>query len=189
MRYVDDILPVFENKQDSLNFLDFLNNSHPNIKFTIEKQINHSIALLDVFISGVSNQNLSLQTYYKSTYTELLLNFKSFTSFPYKISLIKCLIDRSFKICNNWNSFPNDIGNIKSKNIENINSLLPHLITTHLVSHLSLSSIFIIISTLIISIFYCLDYTSLLFHLFRTNLVEHTSYNNYIINICPRQLL
>ena len=38
--------------------------------------------------------------------------------FSYKISLIKCLIDRSFKICNNWNSFHNDIENIKSKLIE-----------------------------------------------------------------------
>ena len=38
-------------------------------------------------------------------YSRLLLNFKSFTSFSYQISLIKCLIDRSFRICNNWNSF------------------------------------------------------------------------------------
>ena len=49
-----------------------------------------------------------------STYTVLFLNFKSFTLFSYKISLIKCLIDRSFKICNDWNSFHNDIENIKS---------------------------------------------------------------------------
>ena len=146
-----------------------MNNRHPNIKFTIEKQINHSIALLDVFVSGINNQNLTLQTYYKSIYTELLLNFKRFTSFSYKISLIKSLIDRSFKICNNWNSFHNDIESIKPKNIENINLLLPHVITTHLVLHLSVSFIFIIISMLIISILYCLDYTSLLFHLFRTH--------------------
>ena len=81
LRYVDDILAAFDNEQDSLNFLNFLNNRHPNIKFTIEKQINHSIAFLDVFISGINNQNLTLQTYHKSTYIDLLLNFKSFTSF------------------------------------------------------------------------------------------------------------
>ena len=104
-RYVDDILAAFDNEQDSLNFLNFLNNRHPNIKFTIEKQINHSIAFLDVFISGINNQNLTLQTYHKSTYTGHLLNFKSFTSFSYKISLIKCLIDRLLKICNNWTCF------------------------------------------------------------------------------------
>ena len=109
-----------------LNFLDFLNNRHPNIKFKIDKQINHSIAFFDAFISGINNQNLTLQTHHKSTYTGLLLNFKSFTSFSYKISLIKCLIDRSFKICNNWNSFHNDIENIKSNLIKN--AYLPFLI-------------------------------------------------------------
>ena len=71
LRYVDDILAAFDNEQDSLNFLNFLNNRHPNIKFTIEKQINHSIAFLDVFISGINNQNITLQTYHKSTYTGL----------------------------------------------------------------------------------------------------------------------
>ena len=119
LRYVDDILAAFDKEQDSLDFLNFLNKKHPNIKFTKEKQTNHSIAFLDVFISGINNQNLTLQTYHKSTYTGLLLNFKSFTSFSYKISLIKCLIDRSFKICNNWNSFHNDIENIKSNLIKN----------------------------------------------------------------------
>ena len=69
LRYVDDILATVNNEQDSLN------NKHPNIKFTIEKQINHSIAFLDVFISGIDNQNLTLQTYHKSIYTGLLLNF------------------------------------------------------------------------------------------------------------------
>ena len=119
LRYVVDILAAFDNKQDSLNFLIFLNNRHPNIKFTIEQQNNHSIAFIDVFISGINNQNLTLQINHKSTYTELLLNFKSFTSFSCKISLIKCLIDRSFKICNNWNSFHNDKENIKSNLLKN----------------------------------------------------------------------
>ena len=119
LRYVDDILAAFDNEQDSLNFLNFLNNRHPNIKFTIEKQINHSITFLDVFISGINNQNLTLETYHKLTYTGLLLNFKNLTSFSYKISLIKCLIDRSLKICNNWGPFHNDIEDIKSNLIEN----------------------------------------------------------------------
>ena len=44
---VDDILAAFDNEQDSLNFLSFLNNRHPNIKFTIEKKNNYSIAFPD----------------------------------------------------------------------------------------------------------------------------------------------
>ena len=46
LRYVDEILAVFDNEQDSLNFFNFLNDIHPNIKFTVEKQNNHSIAFL-----------------------------------------------------------------------------------------------------------------------------------------------
>ena len=82
----------------------------------IEKIINHFIAFLGAFISGINNRNLTLQTYRKSTYTGLRLNFKIFTSFSYKISLIQCLTDRPFKICNN---FHNDIESIKSNLIKN----------------------------------------------------------------------
>ena len=60
LRYVDKILAAFDKEQDSLSFLNFVNKRHPNIKFTIEKQINHSITFLDVFISGINNQNLTL---------------------------------------------------------------------------------------------------------------------------------
>ena len=108
-RYVDDILAAFDNEQDSSIFKKFLNNRHPNIKFPIQTQHNHSIAFLNVFISGINNQNLA---HHKSTSTGLLLNFKSFTLFSYNINLIKSQIDRSFKICPNWNSFHNDIENI-----------------------------------------------------------------------------
>ena len=84
----------------------------------MEKQINRSIAFLDIFMSGINNQNFTLQTYCNSTYTGLLLNFKSFTSFSYKISLIKRLVDRSFKVCNNWNLFHNHVESIKSNLIK-----------------------------------------------------------------------
>ena len=53
----------------------------------------------------------------------------------------------------------------------NYTLLLLHLTGTHFVSHLSLSSIVFIISTLITGIFYCLNYNSLFIHLFITHLV------------------
>ena len=73
LRYVDYILAAFDNKQDLLNFFNFLNNKHPDIKFTVEKQINHFTAFLDVFILGINNQSLTLQTYHNWTYTGLLI--------------------------------------------------------------------------------------------------------------------
>ena len=41
----------------------------------MERQINHSITFLDVFISVINNQNLIVQAYHKSSYTGLFLNF------------------------------------------------------------------------------------------------------------------
>ena len=46
------MLTAFDKEQDSLNFKKFLNKKLPNI--------NHSLAFLDVFISGIDNQNLAL---------------------------------------------------------------------------------------------------------------------------------
>ena len=65
LRYVDNTLTVFDNEQDSLNFLNFLNDKDLNTKFTIEKQINHRIVFLDLLISDINNQNLTLLTYHK----------------------------------------------------------------------------------------------------------------------------
>ena len=56
---------------------------------------------------------------YSFQVTIIKISHFSEKSFSYKISLIKCLMDRSFKICNNWNSFHNDIENIKSNLIKN----------------------------------------------------------------------
>ena len=46
LRYMDDVLAAFDNEQDRLNFFNILSNRHPNIKLTIEKQINYSIVFL-----------------------------------------------------------------------------------------------------------------------------------------------
>ena len=48
--------------------------------------------------------------------------------------------------------------------------------------------LFSLYPTLFIGTFYCLNYASLLLDIIITHLVN-TFYNNYVINICPRQLL
>ena len=47
LRYVDDILAAFHNEQDSLNFLNCLNNRHPKIKFTVKK---HKFSIPSLFL-------------------------------------------------------------------------------------------------------------------------------------------
>ena len=96
---------AFDSEQDSLNFLNFFNNKHPNIKFTIEKQINHSITFLDILISSINIQNLPLQTYHKSTYTK---------SNHIKNAYPSILIDKVFKKNLDYN-FPSNQNQLKYK--------------------------------------------------------------------------
>ena len=51
-RYVDDTFCVFETEQDAVSFYDYINSQHPNIRFTMEKEVNRKLAFLDVLISN-----------------------------------------------------------------------------------------------------------------------------------------
>ena len=97
---------VLNMSNEAKRFFSYLNSRQPNIKFTMETEVNKVIPFLDVLIDN-RNNILNTTTYHKSTYSGLLLNFNNFTSRFYKISLIKCLIDRAYKINNTWVSFHN----------------------------------------------------------------------------------
>jgi len=112
-RYVDDTFCLFENGKDANEFLDYLNKQHPNIKFTSEPEVNGVLPFLDISIEKQGGGGFSTSVYHKASYTGLLLNYLSFTPNLYKKSLVKTLINRTFKICSNWTKFNIDINKIK----------------------------------------------------------------------------
>ena len=79
-RYVDDNFCVFEREQNAVSFYNYIDSQHPNIRYTMEKEVVIKLTLLDVL---VNNEPLNLQTsvFHKKTITELLTNYFSFTSF------------------------------------------------------------------------------------------------------------
>ena len=97
-RYVDDIFAVFNNENEANMFLDYLNQQHNNIKFTIEKEANKIISFLDINIDH--NNNIVTSIFRKKTFAGLMTNVFSYTAFSYKIGLIKCLVKRIFGINN-----------------------------------------------------------------------------------------
>ena len=112
-RYVDDTFCLFENEKDAKDFLDFLNKQHPNIKFTAEPENNGKLPFLDIDIEKSEEGGFITSIYHKSSYTGLLLNYLSFTPNLYKKSLVKTLIDRTYKICSNWKKFHVDVNKLK----------------------------------------------------------------------------
>ena len=101
--YVDDSFCLFEKDLQAQTFLDFLNIRHPNLNFTIGKEHLKKLAFLDVL--NTHSDILITSFYRKSTFTGLLQNYNSFVPFTYKKSLIKTLIDRTFRLNNTWVGF------------------------------------------------------------------------------------
>ena len=48
---VDDTFCVFERERDAVSFSNYINSQHPNIRFTMEKEVDNKLAFLDVLWS------------------------------------------------------------------------------------------------------------------------------------------
>ena len=113
-RYEDDIFCVFNSLEYAKMFLSFLNNIHPNFKFTGEIGP-QKLAFLDTQISLSSNNDLSLSTsvHRKPTDTKTILNFHAVCPWIWKSGLNKCFLNRTFIVCNNWFTFHEEISKLK----------------------------------------------------------------------------
>ena len=96
-RYVDDTLAII--KADQIDrFTAHINAHHPAIKFTIEKEVDNKIPVLDVLISRDDTGQLSFQVYRKPTHTEQYLSFSSHHPLQHKLGVIRTLSDRATTI-------------------------------------------------------------------------------------------
>ena len=104
-RYVDDTFAVFNNEEDCNNFFIQLNSLHPSLRFTYEKESNHSLPFLDVLVERHDSEFLT-SVYRKPTFTGQYLRWNSFSPQKRKINLIGTLVHRAFMICStvkaNW---------------------------------------------------------------------------------------
>ena len=111
VRYVDDTLAVFDTRANALLFLKYLNNLHPNIKFTMECEEDEKLAFLDLLIMK-SNDNIVLTIYRKPTHSGVFTHFTSFIPHHYKVALVKTLICRAYRHCSSWLLFHEEIENV-----------------------------------------------------------------------------
>ena len=112
-RYVDDILCTFSDESHITQFLDIINNTHPNIKFTVEHSVDNSLPYLDVLIT-LDGDKFCTTVFRKPTNTGILLNFKSVVPRIWKIGMIKCLLYRAFRLCSSWGLFHLECEKIKN---------------------------------------------------------------------------
>ena len=77
------------------NILQFFNANQFNIKFTLEKERERTINLLDISITRKQDQKLSLNWYRKPTWYGRYLHFFSHHPLSYKNSVVNNLVDRA----------------------------------------------------------------------------------------------
>ena len=95
--YVDDTFCLLHSEQDASAFFDYISSKHPNIRFTMEKEIDHVLPFLDVLIDSTHRASVGTSTFCRKTFMGLLTNYLRFAPRSYKIGLIRTLIDRVFK--------------------------------------------------------------------------------------------
>ena len=100
-RYVDDTLTSFREPQHADAFLTHLNNAHPNIKFTMEKEKSKQINFLDILITR-NESTMATTVFRKDCFTGQGLNYYSFCPDIFKLNSCKTLVCRAYKICSSY---------------------------------------------------------------------------------------
>ena len=107
-RYLDDTFVIFREESHCDLFLNYINQIHPNIKFTVEKEINNKLAFLDMLITR-NNNSLTSSIYRKPTFTGLGTSYFSHIPFIFKINNIKSLVFRAYHLSSSYHDFQSEI--------------------------------------------------------------------------------
>ena len=102
-RYMDDILRDIKT-QEIDNKLEEINNLHPSLKFTMEREENGSIPFLDMQILH-HKRDLSSTWYNKPTDTGLIMNYHALAPKRYKHSVVSGFVHRIYRACSSWQLF------------------------------------------------------------------------------------
>lgn len=73
-RYVDDTFCLFHSEQDGIALFSYINSQHPNICFTMEKEIDNVLPFMDVLIDNTHRGSFVTSTFRKRKFTCLLTN-------------------------------------------------------------------------------------------------------------------
>ena len=112
-RYMDDVLREIDKDSIELKLRE-INNLHPSLKFTIERENKSSIPFLDMLITRSAENKLSSKWYTKPTDTGLTMNFHALAPQKYKRSVVIGFIHRIYRACSTWSHFDESLKKAKA---------------------------------------------------------------------------
>ena len=78
-----------------------INLIHPNLKFTMEMEVNGRISFLDMLLIRIGRKLFSTW-YCKPTDTGLVMNFHALAPRRYKRSVVSGFVHRIYRACSSW---------------------------------------------------------------------------------------
>ena len=108
-----EIFCLFKTTSDSISFLEYLNQQHRNIKFTVEHEIEDNLLFLVILIDKSQGNRPVTSIHRKETFTDLMTNYLSYIPLSYKLALVKTVIHTIFSTCNSWKKFHFDVKKLK----------------------------------------------------------------------------
>ena len=112
-RYVDDIFCIFDKNSDASAFHDFLNTLHPDIKFTMEREVNESLVFLDTKVTKSENA-FDIAWHLKETNTGIYIPNSAYAPKRYRLAAMNSLFYRALKLNSNPNNYQNSVSAIQA---------------------------------------------------------------------------
>ena len=111
---MDDILKDIK-VSECEHTLSMINNFHGNLKFTIEREVDGQLPVLDMkIIHDHDTGRLESTWYRKPTDTGLIMNYHSLAPKRYKRSVVSGFIHRIYRSCSTWKLFHDSLEVVKS---------------------------------------------------------------------------
>ena len=108
------------------NFFTKLIIIHPSLNYTVETSKIEFLAFLDVSVQKIETELLT-SVYRKTTNTNMLINWNAKSPKNWKVGIIKCLLNRALRICNNYNDYEKETK--KLNEISQLNGYPKYLVT------------------------------------------------------------
>ena len=96
-KYVDDTLALVRDLSEATDLLTCLNEAHPSIQFTIERETNDWLPFIGIEIIKVDG-SLETHVYRKKTNKGFLLHYQSHVDSRYKRLLLRTMFDRAKRL-------------------------------------------------------------------------------------------
>ena len=99
-RFVADSHARFNNREQSLQFLDILNSQDPSIQYTTEfENESKQLSFLDVTITNTGNNSYDFKIFRKTSITNVQIKPNSNIASHIAMGVFKGFLSRAYKIC------------------------------------------------------------------------------------------